>query len=737
MGVRTMTGRICIAGCLVVLLMSTFVQAQAIGNSSPNTKAVTENWDNMLHYALIGKWDLARSYGQALLDSNPDPLLLLKLSESQRYADAYRNLTLLGGKTPLHKLALQVLKLVEKGMFLRRTNTQQIIEQVKRLSGPPRAMMDAVRRLKDSGEWAIPIMIQVLRDPQRSQEWAVIRWAMPKIGRPAVNPLLVVLHDCDELNIRLIVLEVLGKIGYPDALPYIKQLIEDKNSSPKLKKAAQDAFNAIDKQGVRGKLTAAELYEQLGEDYYNYVSYLAVPSTQDFGNIWFWKDSVGLIRKEVPRASYNELLTMRCCQESIKLDSHMSSPISLWLSAFFRLEAKGQKQPAYFGPHHADAATYALTAGPEYLHMSLARALKNRNRPVALAIIHVLQRNAGQQSLLYDLQGVRPLINALSYPDREVRFSAALAIAQILPQQQFENSEFVVPILAEALRQKGNSYALVAVNKAQQRGDLTAALRGLGKFKNIVSNKFFSSALEQAKRLPSLDMIVLSDDITHPDVRQVISDMQKNYRLTFCPTIVMASQKNLLSLRSFAKKYPFVEVVSYGTPVDEIISTSNNILKRNHARPFANKLADRYAQQAANVLWQLAMTDNKVLSVKKAQKALIKALYDKRPKIQQAAIRTLARMNSVMAQRAVANLALDGDVELPVRLLAFANLSVSARRYGDLLLVEQVNDMYNNIVRSLTVDPQLRMLAAQAYGALNLPSPTIGRLILDQAKPKL
>ena len=134
------------------------------------------------------------------------------------------------------------------------------------------------------------------------------------------------------------------------------------------------------------------------------------------------------------------------------------------------------------------------------------------------------------------------------------------------------------------------------------------------------------------------------------------------------------------------------------------------------------------------MLQQLTQTDNKVLPLENAQASLIAALAEERLVLQHAAIVTLAGMDSTSAQRAVAKMALDENVAMETRLLAFANLTGSAKRFGNLLLAEQIDAMYNDIVSTRDADSQLRSLASQAYGSLNLPSAKISQLILDQSK---
>ncbi|MBN1765443.1 MAG: HEAT repeat domain-containing protein [Sedimentisphaerales bacterium] len=721
---------------LVFLIAGTSVRAQEQASDDDQKRAlILSYWDELMHYALIAKWDLAEGYGRELINLDPDPEYLLELAESDRYADHYRNLGLMQKNTPLKEVATEILKLVEKGRYLRRTNSEGISSEIQRLSGTTRGRLLALQRLKDSGEWAVPIMIEALRDPARTEEISVIRWAMPQLGKPIVNPLLTVLQKSSDLNVRLIVLDVLGKLGYQYSLPYIQQIIEDDQSIPELKNAAMQAFEKIDRNHNALGLSGAVLFEKLAEEYYDHLPSLKVPADQELASIWFWRDQGGLYVEQVPRDAYDELMTMKCCETSIRLDPQRTDAISLWISAFFRLEAENHSQPEYFGPLHPNAATYALTAGPEYLHRVLARALDNRNRPVALAAIQALQRNSGQQSLLFELNSRSPLIEAMSFPDREVRFSAALTIGGVLPKRNFEYSERVVPILTECLRQKGQYYALVVIEGQEQRNEWLSRLRDSQVFADVISDEFFTVALDQSERVASLDLVILSHDIKQPNLSDTLKIMKQDYRLAFCPTIVLADSNAMVSLRNInEEENPFVEVVGNQTPLADILDRSLEILSRNQARNFDLTLADRYALKASEVLRSLAISGNTILQLKVAEPVLIDALYEDRPQIRNNAIETLGRLDSMEAQRALAALALDETAEMPIRLMAFDNLTFSAKQYGNLLLTEQVDTIYTQIVSSLDVDPELRDLAAQAYGSLNLPSATVSKLILSQSR---
>jgi hypothetical protein len=144
-------------------------------------------------------------------------------------------------------------------------------------------------------------------------------------------------------------------------------------------------------------------------------------------------------------------MAMRACEWALKADVEFGRAIGLWLAAFFKAESTGVDMPEYFGSAHADATVYATTAGPEYLHQALARAVKDKNAYVALGVVKALAANAGEKSLLYRVGVDQPLVQALSFDDRAVRYSAAIAIAEAGPKEDFPETKLVVENLAEAI----------------------------------------------------------------------------------------------------------------------------------------------------------------------------------------------------------------------------------------------------------------------------------------------
>ncbi len=432
-----------------------FVGCFAVGAGLAQDRTLADNWNDFLHYTKIGNLDLAKGYAQAVLQSAPDPTELLDLSQKNPTGyDLAMRVVDTANDAELVDLAKKLLAVIEQGRFQKRSDPQIIVEEIKRLSGTIRGRMNATTRLKNAGEYAIPFMLDALADPARRAEAKNVIEALPEIGRPAIRPLVAALQMQDSA-VKGEIIRALGKIGYPQSLAYLRRVAES-DPSTELRGLAAESVRQIDPRAVN--VPAAALFFQLGEKYYYHDESLAPQEGAPIANIWFWgTDAARLVRVEVDRAYFHELMSMRCCEWSLKSDPQFGLSIGLWLAGFFKAEATGQPMPDYFGQNHAGALVYATTAGPEYLHQALARALNDRNAAVALGAVEALATNAGEKSLLYAMGPAQPVLQALVFADRAVRYSAAIAIANAGPRQGFNESRLVVQNLSEALAQPGSA----------------------------------------------------------------------------------------------------------------------------------------------------------------------------------------------------------------------------------------------------------------------------------------
>jgi hypothetical protein len=479
-------------------------------------QTLEDNWENFLHFTAIGRLELAEGYAQAVLDNEPNAVDLQALSERnpQGYAILLKVVDSARATDPppspelveLAQVSEKLLEIIEQGKFHRRSDPRVIVAEIERLSGTARGRIAAVKRLKNAGEYAIPYMVDAMADSSRKEELPDIVWALPQIGRDAIRPLAAALQT-KNMSVKAEIIKAMGGIGYPQSLAYLKYIAEN-DSSGELRKLASRSIRQIDAAGL--KIPAAELFFRLADNYYYHLESLAPAEDADFANIWFWDaDNQRLVSERVDRSYFYELMAMRVCERALKANPGYGQAIGLWLAAFFKAESAGVEQmPDYFGPGHADAMTYATTAGPEYLHQALARAIKDEDAYVALGAVEALATTAGERSLLYRLGVSQPLVQALSFHDKAVRFSAAIAIAAAGPKQMFAESRLVVENLAQALartseqvteytdlwnEELANSYALraaeVMLELAQTRNPVIDLFAAQGALINATTDK--------------------------------------------------------------------------------------------------------------------------------------------------------------------------------------------------------------------------------------------------------
>jgi hypothetical protein len=440
------------AGLCIAILLTTSAFSQTL----------QQNFDDLVHYLKISNFDMAHGVAQAIVESNAAPADLFQMAEAN--PQGYD--LIIKAKENKNEAALavscgKVVGLVEQGRFINRCDPKVINEEIARLSTTSRGQLAATKRLQDAGEYAIPLMIDALADQSRKAEWPNISTALAQMSRQAIRPLTAALQT-DNVVIKSDIIKALGKLGYPQSLPYLKYIAE-KDTSAELAARAQESIRKIDPAAMN--ISAAQLFYRLADDYYYHAESLTPAEDVNFANVWFWDAQKGrLTREQVDSHYFNELMSMRNCEWSLKADAAFGQSIGLWLAAFFKAQSYNPQMPAYFGQSHPDASVYATTAGAEYLQMALARAIKDKDSQVALGVVEALVVTAGPKTIFSSVGSTQPIIDALSFDNKSVKYSAAIAIACAGPVQAFQQSQLAVRNLADAISETAadDTYALRA-----------------------------------------------------------------------------------------------------------------------------------------------------------------------------------------------------------------------------------------------------------------------------------
>ena len=720
---------------LVVALVLGLLNAPVVAQEEQETAAVASEatveslFVDFMHYARLGRFTAADGFARALL-AHPDldPVAVLEVAEKDR--QSVDTLLILIKNSSLGDNAARVLELIEQGEHERRRDPARIKANIAKLGGDPQQEYLATRRLADSGEYTIPWMVRTLLDPAQAELKPRVLTALPQIGKPAVRPLVMALRVRDD-DIRQHLIRTLGEIGYPHAAPYLHKLIVDPQMPESTKQAATAALariEAISGRPIAG--TPPELFYRLGEKFYDEDESVRADPRLDEANVWYWDATEQSVTTTVvPTRIFGQVMALRCCEEALQLQPDMPGPIALWLAANIRRESRlgfdvETGDPEATGDADATrpevyprALYFTQAAGARYAHLVLERAVKDVDTAVALGAIEALRLTAGESSLIGTEDYKQPLVQALQFPELLVRIRAALALGAALPKSQFAGSEFVVPVLATALRQTGKRQMIVVDADEANLNRIVGELRNAET--DVIGETSFYKAMHRARaEFQTLSAVYLSTDLADPALPVAFDELRAEFMYAKVPVVILVKPQQSLLAQEVAPDNPYVERVDAAADGGDLEERYTRITERTAEQPLDADAALAIALQATATLRRIAVDGRTVFDQRVAEPALIASLSSPSEELQIRAASVLALAPTETAQRALAHVALDDANSVTLRVAVFGSLSESAKSFGNLLEPAQIEDLVR-LARDEN-DLVIRTAASQALGAINL-----------------
>ena len=726
-----MTNRAIWVAVILLLLGGGRVLAQAPPEESEAVDAkLARLWDDFLHYILIARPDVAESHAKSILAAKPDPRQLYRLSVQA--TDCEKTLARGRRNEKLAELIDKIKAVIDQGALELRRDPAEIRRWIQALAGHGRAFINAQKRLIDCGEYAVPQMVAALAaedTPDLLRERVVV--VLPRLGKDAVRPLVEVLASSDP-KVQEVAARTLGKIGYPHACAALKELAQREGVLKPVQEAALLGLDACGGEQA-AKKPVAELFYDLAEKYYRREESINPDPRYDAANVWYWAEGLGVTYKPVPRVIFNDIYAMVSARKALTHDESFYSAVVLWLAAKLRAEVdlpQGATNP--FQPADKPGADfYCLASGPKYLQMVLHRALADGDVKVAVRAIGALAGTAPAENLFAGIDqrgGAQPLVEALSYPVRIVRYMAADALAKARPDKRFTGSDLVAAVLVEALRQTGTPTVVLADPDVERRNKTKDLLRALGY--EVADGDGLGDPLAKARKGGGVDLFVLASGISTPGIGEALASLRSEGIFSRTPAVVIAKSGDVLAVRGQAKSHPALEIILDSdldkSKLDAAIATAKS--KAAGGAELSADEAAEWAIRAAGCFKLLAETNNPVYDLTTASGSLIAALTDQRDPVRIAAAQALAQFRGADVQPALAALADDAKATKQVRLVAYAALAESLRLFGKQLDETQIDA----VIAAVTGqgDLELRDAAARVLGAMNLPSEKIKELIL-------
>jgi len=307
----------------------------------------------------------------------------------------------------------------------------------------------------------------------------------------------------------------------------------------------------------------------------------------------------------------------------------------------------------------------------------LARALRDQTTPVALKAVRSLQEIVGVSNLFSTGTTESPLLAALRYPDRQVRYEAAIAVGSALPNRPFAGQERVVQLLAEAVSQTGSGGVVVLAPNEQARTTMEADLK---KTFAVAGGTSANAAVGDSARLPAVDAVVISEEVPADQIRQFMTMASQTPQLERAAKVIV--------VRSGASPW-----VRQGI-TDRSISTTTmtagegllKAIEAGRARAGGSALDEKagadFAKRAADLLGKLAVLSRSrgtVLDVSLAERTLLASLNDKRPEVAKSVAAVLGEMDARTAQAALLDKSVDPQAPEEVRVADFKAIATNAK----------------------------------------------------------
>ena len=382
--------------------------------------------------------------------------------------------------------------------------------------------------------------------------------------------------------------------------------------------------------------------------------------------------------------------------------------------------AESARKMVGLAPYSAEF--FATAAGPSILQDVIAMALDAQDTALARAAMGALARTSSTRGLI--AQGGRnALVEALGYPDRRVRFDAALVIANALPQQGFSSDAAVVPILGSMVAAGGSTGAAIAQNDEDLR-TIDARLGGIG-FRPLRGGRDFSALSTELVGGQGVDLIVVQGP--RGFVRDTVAAVRNSRVAGAAPVVVLADPADAPGLSIDFDGDARVAVMSAGSPDPAFERAVAAASGGAGGSVVSEEEGEDYTLRALAALEMIADSGSPVFDIRNAELPLLGALATASGDMRLRVADVVARVPTERSQRTLMDASLAAKSQEQAELLL--RLAESARRFGNMLEPQQVDALRKVITSSAGPEADA---AGVAYGALGLPVRDVVKLIVTE-----
>jgi len=671
--------------------------------------------DGAVHLVKVGRFDEAADIFKKIVATNPTPAEALRL----RNRAGYDFLAPLMDHPKLGGPVRELLRLAYEAIKANRTSPVYIAEMIN-LLGTPRAAQ-AVSHLRSCGPYAVPALVEVLRDRQRAETYQAVQSVLARMPAEAA-PAMVEALRCPDPGVQAGLADALGQMRSRFALHELKRLAETPGLPHAARLPVDAAIRTILGRKAWSVKPAVEYTLELVFALHEGETWALPPGTPEALPVWTWDtEKKRLTAIEVPRGAYAHVMAERTALRLLQRWPKYEPAYPAWYLAKLGKLWAAEADPSWgWKPEDVAREVRLLGSvmGEARLIAGLKSALTRRDYRAARGFLRGLERVAAARTVRVDAT----VVSALSAPDRAVRYEAALVLAAADPRKPFGGSELVVPVLAEAISQATRREVIVAASDLQVANRFRSALREAGFTVHDVQTG--QQALDAVAQSLAVEVVILHAALADPGIGVCLRQIRSGRRTRGTPVLLVARTEGEEAglTTGLVRRYAHVSVLREASSAKTVRRQVAAAIVAARGRPLAAADARALSLRAARALLGIEATHpvfHLGLAATQAKVALLTGAEPLRPM----ACRILAAVGDAESQQALAQVALLERTSVEVVRAALQGLVDAVRRYGSALDPGQVSALPGLLDRG---DPTITDLTARLIGMTGVAPEDVG-----------
>jgi len=570
-----------------------------------------------------------------------------------------------------------------------RRDPKRLVRLVTELNSPNTDVrQEAAIDLALAHEAAVGPLVQVLADPARKPEFALVRAMLLKLAEEAVPPLIGVL-ETDDQRLKIEVISLLGQLTADKAAPYLVAPLLSPDSSQDLRSAAGQALAAI--VGPIPGLREGRVY--LEREVKTRVGESRLPASEFAGPtvLWHWDAATrqSRPRRYEPRDAAIAI-SVRLAQDLHELDPSDAEIrrdyLKLLLHQAKQESGLAKPLPVAKGSPRDIAASY----GPDVVENVMVNAMATGFLPAATAAAEILGGIATSELLTRSGAAQSPLVQALSSPDRRLRFAAMDAILRLKPARRFAGSNHITDALGFFAGSVGLRRVVVGHPKGQEGSRIAGLLAELGFEPELATNG--RNLFQLATDSPDCELAVVHMSLDRPAVDELLVQLRRDRRTAELPIALVADAESLERAEILASSAGRARAIA--RPLESrALKLHVDLLTHDPDEDVGPTERLGHAQRALEWLVVLSNQPSSLWDLRRIEPAVLRALDV--PTLSVKAALVLANLGTAEGQRAIVNLASQFSRPLAMRQAAAVALRRGIARHRILLTSEEIMEQYD------------------------------------------